>query len=127
MKLEKIAFIIAAIYGMSALILAAAGGHLFNIEKGSTNYLLFNNAVTYQLLHAILVLGLSSLKSVNFWIESAIVSLIIGVFLFCGGLYLLVVMGKTNFSWITPVGGSLLILGWLNLCISGFGKLFKKD
>jgi uncharacterized membrane protein YgdD (TMEM256/DUF423 family) len=112
---------------MTALMLAAAGGHLFNIEKGSVNYLLFNNAVTYQLLHAILILGLSFLKSINFWIKSAIISLIVGVLLFSGGLFILVIWGKTNMSWITPVGGSLLILGWLNLCISGFGKLFKKD
>ena len=63
----------------------------------------------------------------NFWVRSAIISLIVGVLLFSGGLFMLVVLGKTHLSWITPVGGSLLILGWLNLCISGFGKLFKKD
>lgn len=126
-KLQKIAFIIAAIYGMSAVILAAMGSHVFHIERGTVNYLLFNNAVTYQLLHAILLLWLASLKVNNFWIKSAIISMLLGVFLFSGGLYLLVIHGKTGISWVTPVGGSLLILGWLNLCITGFQNLFNKD
>jgi len=126
-NLQKTAFLIAAVYGMTAVILAAMGSHMFHIERGSANYLLFNNAVIYQLLHAILLLWLSSLKQANFWIKSAMISMLAGILLFSGGLYLLVIYGKTTISWITPVGGSLLILGWLNLSISGFQKLFKPD
>ncbi|MBL4659223.1 MAG: DUF423 domain-containing protein [Alcanivoracaceae bacterium] len=126
-NIQKIAFLIAAIYGMTAVMLAALGSHLFHIEKGSINYLLFNNAVTYQLLHAILVLWLSTIKQTNFWIKSAIYSLLLGILLFCGGLYILVIYGKTMLSWITPVGGSFLILAWLNLSISGFQKIFKSE
>jgi len=111
---------------MSAVILAAMGSHVFHIERGTINYLLFNNAVTYQLLHAILVLWLASLKRETFWIKSAIISMILGILLFSGGLYLLVIHGKTFISWITPVGGSLLILGWLNLCILGFQQNVKE-
>ena len=110
---------------MTAIILAAMGSHIFHIDKGSINYLLFNNAVTYQLLHSILVLWLSSLKQIDFWIKSAIISMLIGILLFSGGLYVLVIYGKSIISWITPVGGSLLVLGWLNLSISGFKKLYK--
>ncbi|VAW40756.1 hypothetical protein MNBD_GAMMA01-1670, partial [hydrothermal vent metagenome] len=108
-KLQKIAFLLAAVYGMTAVALAAMGSHVLNLEKGSVNYLLFNNAVIYQLLHAILVLWLSTLKQVNFWIKSAIYSMLLGILLFSGGLYILVIYGKTYISWITPVGGSLLI------------------
>ena len=110
---------------MSAVILAAMGSHVFHIERGTVNYLLFNNAVTYQLLHAILLLWLTNLKVDNFWIKSAVVSMLLGILLFSGGLYVLVIYGKTVISWITPVGGSFLILGWLNLCIIGFQQFFK--
>lgn len=112
---------------MTAVILAAMGGHILNIDKGSVNYLLFNNAVMYQLLHAILVLWLSSFTQTNFWIRSAIISMLLGILLFSGGLYILVIYGKTVISWITPVGGSFLILGWLNLSISGFQTLFSEQ
>ena len=124
---QKIAFIIAALYGMSAVALAAMGSHVFQIERDSVNGILFNNAVTYQILHAILILWLSTLKQQNFWIKSAIYSFILGILLFCGGLYVLVIQGNTAISWITPVGGSLLILGWLNLSISGISKFIKSD
>jgi len=126
-KSYKIAFILAALYGMTAVVLAAMGSHIFNIERGSVNYILFNNAVIYQILHAILILWLSTLKQKTFWIKSAIIAFILGVFLFCGGLYIMVVSGKTSLSWITPLGGSLLILGWLNLSISGFKKLLNPE
>lgn len=126
-KPQKITFIIAALYGMSAVVFAAMGNHIFHIERGSVNGILFNNAVIYQLLHAILVLWLSSLKQQRFWIKSATYSFILGILLFCGGLYVLVIQGDTSMSWITPVGGSLLILGWLNLSISGIQKLIKPD
>lgn len=121
-QLQKIAFIIAAVYGMTAVILAALGSHFFHIEKGSVNYILFTNAVTFQLLHSILVLWLSSFKNPDFWIRSAIISMLVGITLFCLGLYLLTIVGKTSVSFITPIGGSLIILGWLNLTIQGFKK-----
>ncbi len=124
---QKFAFIIASIYGLSAVGLAAMGGHIFQIDRNSVNGLLFNNAVIYQLLHAVLVLWLSTLKQLNFWIKSAVYSFIFGILLFCGGLYILVIFGKTSLSLMTPIGGSLLILGWLNLCISGFQKITKPN
>ena len=126
-KSQKITFTIAALYGMSAIVFAAMGSHMFQIERDSAQGILFNNAVTYQLLHAILILWLSTLKQPRFWIKSATYAFIFGVLLFCGGLYILVIIGKTSMSWITPVGGSLLILGWLNLSISGIQKIIKPD
>ncbi len=121
---QKSAFIIAAVYGMIAVIFAALGSHLFHIDKASVNYVLFNNSVIYQLIHSILVLWLSTLKNPNFWIRSAIIAMLTGITLFCLGLYIFTIYGKTNLSFITPIGGSLIILGWLNLTISGFKKYF---
>jgi uncharacterized membrane protein YgdD (TMEM256/DUF423 family) len=126
-NVQKITFVIAALFGMTAVALAAVGSHVYDIERNTINGILFNNAVMYQLLHAILILWLSTLKQQNFWIKSAIYSFVLGIVLFCGGLYVLVILGKTSISWITPVGGSLLILGWLNLSISGILKLIKPD
>ncbi len=112
---------------MMAVVLAAMGSHFFKLDRSSELYLLFNNAVIFQLLHAILLLWLCSLKSSDFWIRSTILSMTLGVLLFCGGLYVLVLFGKSSFTWLIPVGGSLLILGWLNLSISGFKKLGQPE
>jgi len=108
-------------------MMAAMGSHMFAIEKGTINYLLFNNAITYQILHAIVVLGICTIKKNNFWLKSAIYSFLLGILFFSGGIYLLVLHGKTAWSWITPVGGSLLILAWLNLSIFAFTGLLKSN
>ena len=110
----------AAVYGLTAVILGALGSHLFGLEYGSRAYLLFQHAYIYQLIHALLLIWIAHNLHQGFWVRSAALSVTLGVLLFCGGLYILIWMGKTTISWITPVGGSLIILGWVNLVIHGF-------
>jgi uncharacterized membrane protein YgdD (TMEM256/DUF423 family) len=120
---SSIFIIIAAVYGLTAVVLGAMGRHVLGIESGSHSAVLFQHAYTYQLIHALLLIWVATHLEHGFWVRSAGYALCLGVLLFCGGLYLLVLVGKTPFSWITPVGGSLLILAWLNLVIHGFKKL----
>ncbi len=117
--------ILAAFYGLSAVLLGALGQHALGLDTSSHNYLLFQNAYMYQLIHALLLIWIASQWQQGFWVRAAALAISIGVLLFCGGLYMLVFMGKTSFSWITPVGGSFLILGWLNLVTYGFKQLFQ--
>ena len=112
-------------YGLTAIIFAALGGHILGIDSTNPYQLLFNNAVLYQLLHAILLIGLCFIIGPDFWIKSSLIAFTFGILFFCGGLFLLIIYGKTKFSFVTPVGGSFLILGWLNLSISGFIKFYK--
>ena len=112
---------------MTAVVLAASGSHILHLERGSDSYLLFTNAVIYQLLHAVLVLGLCAQKDSSFWLKSALVCTLLGISLFSGGLYILIIYGKSWITWIIPVGGSLLILGWLNLTILGFKRIQNND
>lgn len=119
--------LIAAIYGLMAVVLSALGSHLFGIEAGTAEHSLFFNAVMFQLLHAILLMWLATQLNRGFWMRAAALSFILGVLLFCGGLYLLLLYGKSMFSWITPVGGSFIILGWLNLIIYGVSRLKHED
>ncbi len=114
---------VAAVYGLTAVALGALGNHAFGLEAGSKEAALFQHAYMYQLIHAILLFWIVNQLHQGSWIRYAALALSIGVLLFCGGLYLLVFIGKTNFSWITPVGGSFIILSWLNLVIHGFLKL----
>lgn len=125
-RLQKTVFLIATFYGLSALIIAALGSHVFGVGTQHAQYQLYNNAVIYQLLHAILLVVLCFVRAPDLWVRASLFAFVGGVFLFCGGLYLLVFVGKTSLSVITPIGGSLIILGWLNLTISSFNNFFKK-
>ncbi len=117
--------ILAAFYGLTAVALGALGQHALGLESGSRPYVLFQHAFIYQLIHALLLIWVATQLHQGFWLRAAALAIAVGVLLFCGGLYLLVFVGKTPISWITPIGGSLLILGWLNLVIHGVKQLFK--
>ncbi len=117
--------ITAALYGGAAVILAALGSHALDVADAPAKYSIFNNAVVFQLVHAVLLYWLAHQQAEDVWMKSARWSFAAGVLLFCGGLYVLVFFGKTPVSWITPIGGSLLILGWLNLSIKGLSALRK--
>jgi uncharacterized membrane protein YgdD (TMEM256/DUF423 family) len=127
-KLNKASLLlmVAAVYGLTAVALGALGQHAFGLSPGTREALLFQHAYTYQLIHALLLIWAASHLHKGFWVRAAAYALAFGVLLFCGGLYLLVFMGKTAVSWVTPLGGSLIILGWLNLVIHGFKRLKKQ-
>jgi uncharacterized membrane protein YgdD (TMEM256/DUF423 family) len=74
----------------------------------------WNKAVLYHFIHAIALLVLALLGTVNrgaWWLLFA------GIFLFSGSLYL---MALTNLRWlgaVTPIGGLCFLAGWAWLII----------
>ncbi|WP_223788897.1 DUF423 domain-containing protein [Marinicella meishanensis] len=123
MNNKAIYLVVAAVYGLTAVALGAMGTHLFGIENDARSYSLFQMAVFYQLSHAVLLMWLATQLTEGVMIRFAALALSFGIMLFCGGLYLLIWHGNTAISWVTPVGGSLIILAWLNLVIHGFSKI----
>lgn len=51
----------------------------------------------------------------NRWLSTAGLALIAGIVVFSGSLYLMAFTGLTQLGMITPIGGLLLIIGWLCL------------
>ncbi|QDU95681.1 DUF423 domain-containing protein [Lignipirellula cremea] len=78
--------------------------------------------VRYQMFHALAILAVALL----FWRQPHMVLHMTGVFfllgvaMFSGGLYLGVFTGDMIHWAIVPVGGLLLILGWLGLLITAW-------
>lgn len=77
-------------------------------------------ATFYWLLHAVAVLAISSRKLTTL-IKSGMGCLIAGMFVFSGSLFLFAAGGPEWLGAITPIGGSLFILGWL-ICAFAFLK-----
>lgn len=46
--------------------------------------------------------------------------LIVGLALFCGDLYLRDITGNRLFPFAAPTGGTLMMIGWLGVAISGW-------
>ena len=76
----------------------------------------FDTGVRYHLIHAVALLALASMSIGNAqtrqWIARFFV---LGILLFSGSLYLLVLSGQTKLGMVTPLGGLSWIIGWFAL------------
>lgn len=84
----------------------------------------------YQLWHAVALLGIAALTAhhpVRLVTISGL-AFTLGALLFSGSLYALALLPSTQASgphilvYLTPLGGALLILGWLLLFVAGLKK-----
>jgi len=107
---------IAALFGVTGVILGAFGAHALRARLEPAQLTSWTTGVHYQLFHAVALLTLA------LWTESSGRSLgptpwlfALGILLFSGSIYALVL---TPWRWlgpVTPIGGLLLIAGWLSL------------
>ncbi len=116
----KVFLIIGAINAMLAVVFGAFGAHALE-GKLSEKYLgTWNTAVLYQMFHAlgILIIGVlmgnvapSSLLTWSGW------TMLIGIVLFSGSLYILSLSGIKILGAITPLGGVSFIIAWILLIV----------
>jgi uncharacterized membrane protein YgdD (TMEM256/DUF423 family) len=114
--MEKNAVRIAALVALIGVALGAFGAHLLKELLESRGRLdAWHTAVDYQIVHgvALLALALSGRRqAMTAWCWLA------GVVLFSGSIYGLCLL--ENAKWlgpVTPLGGLLLMMGWLALVI----------
>ncbi len=80
----------------------------------------FKTAAEYQMYHALalLAVGLLATRQPRRSLQVAGWCFQFGILLFSGSLYLLVLSGVTRLGMVTPIGGVLLLVGWIALAIS---------
>jgi len=118
----------AAFLGMTAIILGAFGAHalkkVLNLDQLNT----FETGVKYQMYHALFLLFVGLSQSIAEKTKKIIFYfIVVGVFFFSGSIYLLATNNLTGFDFrkigfITPIGGLLLIVGWIWLFIDFYKK-----
>ena len=102
---------IAGLGGAIGVGLAAAASHTGQADLGiAANFLLF---------HAAALIGIALLKG-NRIATAAGWVLVAGLVLFAGDLIVVGTRGASPLPLAAPIGGSLLILGWLMLALSPF-------
>lgn len=108
----------------TAVILGAFGAHLLSDMLSADALQSFEVGVRYQFFHGMALLFLSLTAKPQKFINRTGLLFIIGTLLFSISIYLLslsTMYGDTGLPAIlgpvTPIGGLMLILGWLNLLI----------
>ena len=116
--MQKYTLLLGAILAALAVGLGAFGAHAlqdFLEQTGRSET--YETAVKYQFYHslALLLLGILMFRVNDVLLQYAGVSLVLGILLFCGSLYLICFTGFSKLGMVAPVGGLLFILGWLLL------------
>ena len=109
---------VAALMGITAIILGAFGAHALKKQLSIEQLGSFETGVKYQMYHALFLLFLGMNTFLNEKVKKAVFQLVIfGVFFFSGSIYLLTTKAITGVDFkfigiLTPIGGAFLIVGW---------------
>ncbi len=104
-----------AALALLAVALGAFGAHALRERMEARDLEIFETAVRYQMYHALALLGVA-------WLATRLADPLVGwagwlmiggTTIFSGSLYLLVLTGPRWLGAVTPLGGAMLVSGWL--------------
>jgi uncharacterized membrane protein YgdD (TMEM256/DUF423 family) len=110
----------AALLGASAVMLGAFGAHALRSALGPQQLGWWQTATQYQLAHALALLTVSILPIRRASLAAGCIAL--GTIIFSGTLYLMALGLPHWLGAITPIGGLMLIAGWLLLGWGAFER-----
>ncbi len=106
--------LISALTGALGVAAGAFGAHALKTRLPVDLLAVWNTAAHYQLLHAVALLALALYaQSTGRTVNLPWGLMFAGVLLFSGSLYAMCLSGLRTLGAITPVGGLLMIAGWL--------------
>jgi uncharacterized membrane protein YgdD (TMEM256/DUF423 family) len=118
MEGQKKLILLGSSLGFIGIILGAFAAHGLEDLISENAIDTFETGVKYQIYHALFLVFLSSQNFTTSKLNKTLFWLILtGVIFFSGSIYGLATNELTSFdfkniAWITPIGGTLLILSW---------------
>lgn len=96
-------------------IAGAFGAHALRGSMSPDRLDIYDTAVRYQFYHALglLAIGLMARMSETAMLRWSASLITVGIVLFSGSIYALSLGAPRPFGIVTPIGGLLLIAGWL--------------
>ncbi|RZS99636.1 DUF423 domain-containing protein [Aquimarina brevivitae] len=119
MNQNKTILITGSVVALLSVLFGAFGAHGLKGLVDSDGIASFTTAVRYQMYHALFLLILGGLSFLSTQQKRIIYRLILaGILLFSGSIYILVLdeivgVNLSSIGFITPIGGLLLITGWV--------------
>ncbi|CAZ95368.1 DUF423 domain-containing protein [Zobellia galactanivorans] len=116
--MNKTIFLTGIVLGAMAVILGAFGAHGLEKLVDADAIQTFETGVRYQMYHALLLLVLGNMQALPEASKKLVFYFVlVGIFCFSFSIYLLAMNSLTDFDFrviglVTPLGGTLLIVGW---------------
>lgn len=116
---------IGALNGLLGVAAGAFGAHYLKNWLSVADLTTFEVAARYQMFHALALLAVSIVMHArpSGAVSAAAWCMLLGIAFFSGSLYGLSLCGWKWLGPITPIGGLLLMAGWLMLAMAAFGAL----
>ena len=118
--MAKIFLMAASISGFLAVAIGAFGAHGLKQKISEEMMAVYQTGVQYHFYHTLALLGVGILLQqfphslalkVSGW------GMLVGMLVFSGSVYLLVLSGTRWLGAITPIGGLALLVAWLALAV----------
>lgn len=119
-KSQRFFIVLAAVSGAVTVGLGAFGAHALKNMVEPDMLVVWQTAVFYQFVHTLAIFAAAVCAPLwnhkgALWV---CIAWAVGLLLFSGSLYALVLSGIKVLGAITPIGGVLMIIGWLLLAYS---------
>lgn len=114
--------ILSGISGFVAIAAGAFGAHGLQSIADEARLSAFETGADYHLYHALALFGLAAISQK---LESKALTVtgwcwVVGAVMFAGPLYIYGMTGDKTLIMVTPMGGTILMIGWLALVIAGY-------
>lgn len=111
-----------AFLGAVTIILGAFGAHSLKETLTAAQLKSFETGARYQMIHVLMLLFVNSMAKISEKNKKRITIIILtGLVCFSGSIYAITFGVEAKQIWfVTPLGGLLLILGWILLGLSFF-------
>ena len=120
--MDRIFFGLGAALAGVAVALGAFGAHWLREKLSVEDLAIFETGVRYQMYHALALMVVA--WAASRWEASQIHwagwLFVVGIVVFSGSLYTLVLTGQRWLGAVTPIGGLAFLAGWLLLSWSAF-------
>lgn len=116
---------LAAMNGLAATTLAAMAAHALPAEMPRADKDLFALAADFHMILSLAIAAVSALAAAGAPKRLSVSAALLfqaGALTFSGSLYIRSLMGAGSlggFHWVTPIGGFLMMAGWISLVIAG--------
>lgn len=110
----RLFFTLGAVFGGLGVILGAFGAHALRRTLTPDDLATFEIGVRYQMYHALALLAVA--WATTQWDARTLTvagwAFVVGILVFSGSLYALVLTGQRWLGAVTPFGGVAFIVGW---------------
>jgi uncharacterized membrane protein YgdD (TMEM256/DUF423 family) len=108
-----------------AVLLGAFGAHALRDRLSPASLAVYRTAVDYHFWHGLGLLGVGALMIA--WPQSTRLAwvaglMMVGLLLFCGGLYTLALGGPPWLGALAPVGGTAFVAAWALLAVCAWQR-----